>query len=301
MKRRTLFRSAASALPLAALSTLLESHKNLKSNQNNEIPSAQDQHKENDSPIAGKMSIPTGKMRIQRLAWAGIKIELDTTSLFVDATSYKEEKDMPLHAETVSRHALITHHHSDHYDPAALKTVFDAKSRLFCHEAVLPWIDTRDLRTQTASLYQPMDISRWSGDLVAIPVPAVDGFGHPQVSWVVKGAGKRIIHCGDTLWHGYWRDIADAYGPFDIAFMPINAARLSQGKVIDTGIPAVMNPEQAVVAGKLLGAERVCPIHYGRPGDNYFETPDPEGDFLRHAKLRGVKTLLLREGEYIEV
>ncbi|WP_051691922.1 MBL fold metallo-hydrolase [Pedobacter borealis] len=278
MKRRELLKYTASAISLTALPVILKSQQNDRENkslQNHDV------------------------MKIQRLAWAGIKIELGETTLYIDATSYDEQKDMKLTAETEYRHALITHHHPDHYDPAALKTVFDKRSRLYCYEDVSPWLDTRDFRIQPVKLHQPIDASRWTGDLVAIPVPAVDGFGHPQVSWVVQGGGKKIIHCGDTLWHGYWRDIAIAYGPFDIAFMPINAARLTQGKVEDTGIPAVMNPEQAVVASKLLNAKSVCPIHYGRPSENYFETPDPEKNFLRFAKERNAKPLLLNEGEYI--
>ncbi|MFZ6014401.1 MAG: MBL fold metallo-hydrolase, partial [Bacteroidota bacterium] len=239
-------------------------------------------------------------MKIQRLAWAGIKIEVGTTTLFVDATAYEEQKDKKLETSTEFTHALITHHHSDHFDPAALKSVFDKRSRLFCFEDSWPWIDARDLRMQTAKLHQPVDISRRTSDLVAIPVPAVDGFGHPQVSWVIRGGGKKIIHCGDTLWHGYWRDIANAYGPFDIAFMPINAARLNQGEVVDTGIPAVLNPEQAVVASKLLQAKIVCPIHYGRTSENYFETPDPEENFIKYAKERNVRTMVLQQYEFLK-
>ncbi|HEY5826444.1 MAG TPA: MBL fold metallo-hydrolase [Cyclobacteriaceae bacterium] len=239
-------------------------------------------------------------MKIQKLNWAGIKIELDETTLFVDATSYEGQKDMRLTAETKYRHAIITHHHPDHFDPAALITVFDKRSRLYCAEESLSFIDSRDLRVHGKKLHQPVDVSLWTGDLVAIPVPAVDGFGHPQVSWVIKGGGKTIIHCGDTLWHGYWRDIAIAYGPFDIAFLPINGARINSGKVIDTGIPAVLTPEQAVVAGQLLQAKRVCPIHYGRPGATYFEVPNPEQNFLKFAKERNVNALLLRDGEYVQ-
>jgi L-ascorbate metabolism protein UlaG (beta-lactamase superfamily) len=273
MKRRTLLKSAISATAVNFLSTPIEA-----------------------SGIKSKSG-----MKIQRLAWAGIKVELETTTLFIDATSYDEYHDMKLEAGTEYRHALITHHHSDHFDPAALKGVFDKRSRLYCAGDALTWIDTRDLRVQPVELHHPVDVSRWTGDLVAFPVPAVDGFGHPQVSWVVQGGGKRIIHCGDTLWHGYWRDIAIAYGPFDIAFMPINAARLNQGRVRDTGIPAVMGPEQAVVASRLLNAAMVCPIHYGRPEENYFETPDPEGNFLRFAREHQAKPLLLKQGEWVDV
>jgi len=241
---------------------------------------------------------PAETMKIQRLAWAGIKVNVGKTTLFVDATAY-ETNDIKLSSDTEFKHALITHHHTDHFDPASLKTVFDKFSLLVCHEDVLPWIDTRELRTQTLKLYEPIGLSRWTGDIVAIPVPAVDGFGHPQVSWVIEGGGKKIIHCGDTLWHGYWQDIAAAYGPFDIAFMPINAARMNQGRVFDTGIPAVLTPEQAAVAAKLLNAKIACPIHYGRPSANYFETPDPERNFLKFAKDWNLSTMVLKQGEFV--
>ncbi len=283
MKRRTLIKNITASIVSSAIPSVLKSQHN------------------NQKKVKIPSPIKSDNMKIQRLAWAGIKIESGGTTLFIDSTSSEEYNDMKLVAGTDARSALITHHHPDHYDPAALKTVFNNKSRLYCFEETVPWIDSRDLRVQPLKLYQPADISRWAGDLVAIPVPAVDGFGHPQVSWIVQGGGKKIIHCGDTLWHGYWRDIAIAYGPFDIAFMPINAARLSQGKVIDTGIPAVMNPEQAVVAASLLGAKKVCPIHYGRSGGNYIETPDPEDNFLKFAKERNVTPLLLKQGEMLEL
>ncbi len=238
-------------------------------------------------------------MKIQRLDWAGIKIEVGKTTLFIDATSYPNQNDMKLSAGTDYKHAVITHHHSDHYDPAALKTIFDSNSLLVCHSKVLPWLDIRDLRTQTVKLHEPIAFSRWTGEITAIPVPAVDGFGHPQVSWVIYGGGKKIIHCGDTLWHGYWHDIA-AYGPFDMAFMPINGARMNQGRVYDTGIPAVLTPHQAVIASKLLNAKVVCPIHYGRASENYFETPDPEGKFLRSAQENKCKTVVLKIGSWVQ-
>lgn len=282
MKRRALLKSAvasASVWPLSLRTGLAATTSNHKDTTDAEKP----------------------RMKIQRLAWAGVKVELGSTTLFIDATAYDAYQEPKLEAATENIHALITHHHSDHYDPAALSKVFNKRSRLYCFEDTIPWIDTRDLRTQPVKLYHPTDTSRWSGDLVAIPVPAVDGFGHPQVSWVVQGGGKTIIHCGDTLWHGYWRDIAIAYGPFDIAFMPINAARINQGKVVDTGIPAVMGPEQAVVASRLLNATTVCPIHYGRPEEGYFETPDPEGNFLRFARDRNANTRLLKQGQIIEL
>ncbi|HTL07850.1 MAG TPA: MBL fold metallo-hydrolase [Chitinophagaceae bacterium] len=275
MNRRTLLKYTGLSIPTAFLSPLLRAQRQEPAEQKNK------------------------EMKIQRLSWAGLKIELDGTTLYIDAIYGDAAKDIPLLPKTKAVHALITHHHSDHFDPAALKTVFGESSTLYCHDSVLPWIDARNFKIQPLHLYQPVDVSKWKGDLVAIPVPAVDGFGHPQVSWIVQGGGKKIIHCGDTLWHGYWQDIARAYGPFDVAFMPINAARINQGVVKDTGIACVMNPEQAVVASQLLQAKRVCPIHYGRPGATYFETPDPEGQFIKSAKERKADYIILKEGDVL--
>jgi hypothetical protein len=41
-------------------------------------------------------------------------------------------------------------------------------------------------------------------------VPAVDGFGAYQVSWVVMAGSHKAIHCGDTMNHGYWWDFGVA-------------------------------------------------------------------------------------------
>lgn len=284
MTRRNLLKYTASLPVAGSIPSILrsESHSRTGSTSRSQSPSE-------DS-----------SMHIQRLAWAGIKIVVDKTTLFIDATSYHSEGDLPLQADTEQIHAVITHHHSDHFDPEALKKIFNHKSQLLCSNETLPWVDTRDFRTHGISLHQPIDVSRWTGDLVAIPVPAVDGFGHPQVSWVVRGGGKTIIHCGDTLWHGYWRDIAMAYGPFDMAFVPINAARMTQGTITDTGIPAIMNPEQAVVAAMLLNAKTICPIHFGRSGGNYIEIPDPEDKFVSECRLRQKPYILPKQGEWIK-
>ena len=276
MKRRQLLKLAA-AVPLATMPSRLKA--------------------EIGRETGGTAPAENSPMKIQRLYWAGIKVEVGKTTLFVDATL--NDNAIPLSAETDYRHAVITHVHSDHYDPAALKVVFDKRSILVCHKDVLNWVDIRDLRTQGVNMHEPVILARSNNDIVVRPVPAVDGFGVPQVSWIIEGGGKRIIHCGDTLWHGYWWDLGRIYGPFDMAFMPINGARQNIGRNTDEGIPGVLDPQQAVVAAKLLGAKAICPIHYGSTEKNYFETPDPEGQFLKAAKERNIKTTLLKQGEWV--
>jgi L-ascorbate metabolism protein UlaG (beta-lactamase superfamily) len=238
-------------------------------------------------------------MKIQRLSWAGIKLEYGSTTLFIDAISDAAENDPPLTASTAEIHALLTHQHGDHFDPAALKTVLNAKSKLICHADTERAVNANALPVFAVSLYEPVILSRLHGEFLAFAVPAVDGLGDPQVSWVIDAGDKRIIHCGDTLWHGQFHNIARAYGPFDLAFMPINGVRQEIGRFIDAGIPICMTPEQAVAAVKLLGARAICPIHYGGSRPGYEEVPNAEALLLELAKAAGIETKLVQPGDWI--
>ena len=39
-----------------------------------------------------------------------------------------------------------------------------------------------------------------------------------------RRAGMRILHLGDTIFHGYWWRMARRHGPFDVVLAPINGA-----------------------------------------------------------------------------
>jgi len=151
-------------------------------------------------------------------------------------------------------------------------------------------------KVRTAAPYEPILL----GDsFTATAVPAVDGYGDPQVSWVVSGGGRRIIHCGDTLWHGSWWHIGRQLGPFDAAFLPINGARFGWRKPV-SDVPAVMTPEQAVAAAVVLGARLLVPIHYGLVGaEGYQEVTQPEAALLKAARQRGMAVEVVRPGEWL--
>ena len=145
------------------------------------------------------------------------------------------------------------------------------------------------------ALYEPALLA----DFTATPVPASDGNGDTQVSWIVSGGGRRIIHCGDTMWHPQWWQIGRQHGPFDAAFLPINGALFGWRKP-ESGVPAVLTPEQAAAAGAILGARLIVPIHYGVAGaDAYTEVPDAEAALLEAARRRGVGVEIVRPGDWL--
>jgi L-ascorbate metabolism protein UlaG (beta-lactamase superfamily) len=239
------------------------------------------------------------ELKIERLTWAGIKLVSGDTTVFVDAVGSDlwngkaPEGLVPVTAETKRRYALITHAHNDHFDIDTLKAVLGERGYVICHESIANYIASRGLRVISAKTYHPI----LRGGFVFTPVPAEDGFGDEQVSWVIAAGDKRVLHAGDTLWHGQWSTLGKQYGSFDAVFLPVNGAKILSEPLSE--ISAVMTPEQAVNAAVLLRAKVLVPIHYGlnSPPD-YVEVKDPIGQTLAHAKRRSVIVQNLKPGEW---
>ncbi|WP_249472519.1 MBL fold metallo-hydrolase [Luteimonas galliterrae] len=251
-------------------------------------------------PLAPAAASPT--LRAQRLAWAGVRLQLDTATLFLDPLlnpdvwgAALEDPLIPVSVDKGDRYVLATHRHPDHCDPVAIRQALGANGTLLmAASAGSPF--GGDFRTRLAPLYEPQVL----GDFTATAVPAADGYGDVQVSWIVSGGGRRIIHCGDTLWHGAWWQIGRQYGPFDAAFLPINGAKFAWRKPV-SDIHAVLTPEEAVAAAVVMGARQIVPIHYGVDGaEGYQELPDVEASLTRIAAKRGVGVEIRRPGEWLE-
>ena len=87
-----------------------------------------------------------------------------------------------------------------------------------------------------------------------------------------------------------------------MVFAPVN------GAVVDfphqqppSPLPAAMEPEQAVLAGELLGADTVVPMHYGGFGmePHYRPIADARERFERAARGRTFTAAALAVGEAV--
>ncbi len=241
-------------------------------------------------------------LRIQRLSWAGLRLEAPGLSLFLDPWSSAGIWDgawrgpvAPIEAASPRRFALVSHAHNDHFDPAALRAVLGETGSVVCHADIADSVVSRGFRVRPARLWEPLLLD----DAAVIAVPAVDGLNHPQVSWVVSLAGRRILHAGDTLWHGAWWQIRQL-GTFDAVFLPINGARLAAPRPASEQ-PISMTPEQAVAAARILDARLAVPIHYGVDDPkSYVEVPEAEAAFLAEARRREVRAQVVAPGSWVE-
>jgi L-ascorbate metabolism protein UlaG (beta-lactamase superfamily) len=220
-------------------------------------------------------------MIIQKLPWAGIRIQTDETTILIDPITRileefggAREPMYPLSHFGKADAVLITHLHEDHFDPAAIIDAFGPAIPVHVPAGMEEAARAAGLtNVKGAAVGSSFELG---GDVKVTALPSVDGIGDIQVAWVVEGAGHKVIHCGDTLWHGYWWRFAQNHGPFDAAFLPVNGAVLELPGMIPSGQPICLTPEQAVAAAVVLGAPTLVPIHHGTMNNPpiYNETPN---------------------------
>lgn len=258
-------------------------------------------------------------MRIRRLGWAGIEVEQGGDTLLIDYI--QDTAGLPLRdahqpfprASTSASAGLLTHLHADHADPIALALALRDGAPVFRPVPASGAGPDLELTAHAEAAFAQVTldsriVDAWTtieaGPFTLHTVPAVDGFGDTQLSWVVESGGKRIIHCGDTLFHAYWWRIARRFGPFDIAFLPTNGATVDFPFLQPPrDQEAVMTPEEAIKAARMLGVRAVTPIHYGalhRP-PGYVETDNPVGRLHAAAEPADVEVVPMQPGEWREV
>lgn len=248
-------------------------------------------------------AVPAEGLRIQRLAWAGIRLQLPTATLFIDPLVDREawgdalgDTLVPVDDPQGNAYVLVTHAHGDHFDAKAVADALAAGGALVHPAGTNPRPLPSKARAWPSAPWEPQLL----GDFTATAVPASDGYGDPQMSWVVSAGGRRIFHGGDTLWHGHWWRIGRQFGPFDAAFLPVNGARFGWRKPV-SGQPGTLTPEQAVAAATILGARRLVPIHYGVSGmDEYIEVADPIAALRRAVRGSAVQLQVLAPGEWLD-
>jgi L-ascorbate metabolism protein UlaG (beta-lactamase superfamily) len=239
-------------------------------------------------------------MRIKWLGWSGVEIEEEGERVVVDpladaaavfAVLGERTAGMPapevVPSESGAVAGLVTHLHRDHADATALAAALAPGAPVYephgygggdLEQAAIAQADhelaAAGLARETAEPWTSTTV----GPFTLTALPAVDGTGDPQVSWLIEAGGKRVLHLGDTMFHGWWWRIAERYGAPDAVLAPINGARLTlPHRTPASTLPGAMDPEQAALAAELLGAGRLVPIHYGgyELAGLYEPVPDP--------------------------
>jgi L-ascorbate metabolism protein UlaG (beta-lactamase superfamily) len=266
-------------------------------------------------------------MKVRWLGWAGVEIEAEGEAVLIDpladpaatfaalAEDARERMQVPEVTAPAGGEALaglVSHLHRDHTDAGALAEGLADDAAVY--EPAWPGgedaenlslaqanfeLERADLERRPFEIWDSVEV----GPFTITALPAVDGLGDPQVSWLVERDGQRVLHLGDTLFHGYWWRMARRHGPFDVVLAPINGAVTNFPNLQPPSpLAAAMEPEQAALAGELLGTGTLVPIHYGgfHAEPWYRPIPDARGRFESAASDRAYEVRVLDPGESFE-
>lgn len=266
-------------------------------------------------------------MRLTWLGWAGAEIEASGATVVIDPLDDAAAVFAPLGEPAASARpphvvapsagrsvaGLVTHLHRDHADARALAAALAPGAPVFeppaggggpLEELALAQAEHE---LAAAGLVRRR-VAPWetatAGPFALTALPAADGLGDPQVSWLVEAGGLRVLHLGDTMVHGYWWRMALRHGPFDAVLVPVNGAVVGfPHRRPASPLPATLDPGQAAIAVRILGARLAIPIHAEgyEAGGVYEPAPDAAASFAAAAAEHGVPVRLLDPGETIDV
>lgn len=266
-------------------------------------------------------------MKIRWLGWAAAEIALDGAAAVIDPLldagavfaplgEVAEGVEQPViepATEGAAALGLVTHLHRDHADAEALVAALKPGSPVLepvgpggeaIENLALAQADTELGSSGLDRIPVPAWEARRVGPFEVAALPAVDGSGDPQVSWALEAGGVRVLHLGDTTFHGYWWRMKERFGPFDLVLVPINGARLTfPHRQPPSPFPGVMDPEQAATAAHLVGARLAVPIHHGGYAlEGIYEPVDGAVErFAAACEQLGVEHRVLSPGESLEL
>jgi len=179
-------------------------------------------------------------------AHASLAIEVNGTYIYVDPVMEHAAYNRLPKADIV----LVTHHHSDHFDRAAVDELTTRQSEVVCDRTSAEAFEMNCHTMRPGSVANPIE---------GIRIEAVAAYntseGHTQFhpkaredcGYILTIGGTRIYIAGDTELTPEMKALKD----IDVAFLPVNQ-------------PYTMTVEQAVEAVKAIRPAIFYPYHYGQ-------------------------------------
>lgn len=211
-----------------------------------------------------------GKLLITFIGHGTLMFQINDEIIHVDPVSqYADYSSMPK-ADII----LITHHHGDHLDPAAVDLIKTSDTKIICTESCLEKLGAASVLNNGQSV--TVD------DIKIEAVPAYNlihkrDFGepfHPKGTcngYVLTIGGKKIYIAGDTENVPEMKNLKN----IDIAFLPMN-------------LPYTMTPEMVADAVNLFHPKILYPYHFGETDVNILLNL-LKGDKTTQVKVRKMK------------
>jgi L-ascorbate metabolism protein UlaG (beta-lactamase superfamily) len=220
---------------------------------------------------------PASGLRITLIGHSSLIIEIDGVRILTDPVWSERasflsfmgpkrffEPPLPLTELPPLDAVLISHDHYDHLDKNTIKFFADKTIPFFCSKDVGNHLEKWGIPRKYISELDWGDSKNITQDCTLTSTPArhFSGRGITNrnetlwASFVIKTSNHNIFFGADSGWFPGFKDIGDAFGPFDLTMLEIGA----YGKYW----PDIhMGPDNASNAHLALKGKLMMPIHWG--------------------------------------
>ncbi|WP_431121094.1 MBL fold metallo-hydrolase [Flagellimonas flava] len=212
-------------------------------------------------------------------------------------------KELPIAIEKLPKidAVLISHDHYDHLDYESIKKLKDKVDRFYVPLGVGVHLEAWGVaKDKIEELDWWKETSLDGLDFVCTPAQHFSGrkMNNGQstlwASWVIKSETERIFFSGDSGYSTHFKEIGEAYGPFDFAM-------LECGQYNKMWPDIHMFPEETAQAGIDLRAATIMPIHWGGFKLALHSWTDPIERVTKKAKSLGIPLIAPEIGSMIEL
>lgn len=222
-------------------------------------------------------SLPATGLRITWMGHSSILIEIDGKRILTDpvwgprasfsaAVGPKRFFPAPCPLDQLPEldAILLSHDHYDHLDKPTITQLSNSNTPVYCSLGVGDIIAKWGISKSRITEMDWTDTASLGNDCTITATPARHFSGRSLLnrnqtlwsSFVIKGSKHNIFFGADSGWFPGFKDIGDAYGPFDLTMLEIGA--------YGTGWPHIhMGPDNATNAHLALRGKVMMPIHWG--------------------------------------
>lgn len=194
---------------------------------------------------------------------------------------------------------VISHDHYDHLDYSTIKQIDEKVGRY-----IVPLGVENHLERWKINKNKIINMAWWEeteiNGLKIACTPARhysgrslnDRYKSLWSSWVFIDEFHKVFESGDTGFDTHFEEIHNKYGDFDLAL-------LDSGQYDKRWKSTHMVPEESVLAGKILNAKVIMPIHWGTFKLSNHPWDDPVERFVLTAKEENIKYMVPKIGQTV--
>ncbi len=265
--------------------------------------------------IAVYQSAPKSGLRVTWVGHSSLLIEIDgkrilTDPVWSDRVSFTQlmgpkrffAPPLALNQLPPLDAIIVSHDHYDHLDKETIKFFRGTTTPFICSLGVGKYLQNWGIEKDYISQLDWGDSVMIDHSCVVTAAPArhFSGrgiFGRNETLWssfVIKGQQHKIFFGADSGWFPGFKDIGDAFGPFDLTILEIGAYGKHWADIH-------MGPDHASNAHLALKGELMMPIHWGTFNLAPHAWFEPIERLTGYAKEKNIQLFVPAPGEPAEV